>query len=318
MENPQFTWGTSNRYNSFSGYFVNHYGERIQKLSVDLGLTCPNRDGSKSTGGCIYCNNDAFNPSYCLATKSVTQQITEGIEFHIKRYRRATKYLAYFQTYSNTYASLETLKEKFNEALAFPGVVGLVIATRPDCVDEEKLQYLAEINTSHPLFIEYGVESCYNKSLDFINRQHSYEESMEAIKKTADCGIKTGVHLIFGLPTETREEMLLEAEMISTLPVFSIKLHQLQIIKNTRLAEDYQKNPAAYNLFELPEYIDFVIDFAERLNPTIIIERFTAEVPPRYLIGPDWGLVRTDQIINQIHKRFEERNTWQGRLYNAK
>jgi radical SAM protein (TIGR01212 family) len=266
-------------------------------------------------GGCTYCNNDAFNPSYCQPEKPVKQQIEEGIRFHKVRYRRAKKYLAYFQAYSNTYADLDYLKRIYSEALDVPGVVGLVIGTRPDCVDDEKLDYFAALAEKVYLIIEYGIESCYNKTLERINRQHSFEQSLEAIQKTAKRGIKTGAHLIFGLPGETRNEMLQEAEIISDLPLDNVKFHQLQIIKGTRMAIDYANNSEAFKLFSWEEYREFMIDFLERLNPEFVVERITGEAPPRFLAGPRWGLKRTDQILNLFEQRLEERNTWQGRLY---
>ncbi|OFX27283.1 MAG: TIGR01212 family radical SAM protein, partial [Bacteroidetes bacterium GWA2_31_9b] len=191
-----YLWGHNRRFNSYSEYFRQNFGERVQKVTIDAGFTCPNRDGSKGTGGCTYCNNDAFNPSYCKPEKSIKQQIEEGMEFHINRYRRAKNYLAYFQAYSNTYAPLEHLKKIYSEALAIPGVVGLVIGTRPDCIDDEKLEYFKELSKSHYIIIEYGVESCYNKTLERINRGHTFEQSVEAIVKTHQLGIKTGAHFI--------------------------------------------------------------------------------------------------------------------------
>ena len=285
---------------------------------MDAGFTCPNRDGTLGRGGCTYCNNDAFKPSYCQPEKPVRQQIKEGITFHKVRYRRAEKYLAYFQAYSNTYADLDYLKRIYSEALDVPGVVGLVIGTRPDCVDDDKLDYFADLAEKVYLIIEYGIESCYDKTLERINRKHSYEQSAQAIQKTAQRGIRTGAHLIFGLPGETRDEMLQEVEIISGLPLNNVKFHQLQIIKGTRMAIDYDNNPEAFKLFSWEEYREFMIDFMERLNPEFVVERITGEAPPRYLAGPRWGLKRTDQILNLFEQRLEERNTWQGRLYNDK
>ena len=310
-----FPWGHQRRFNSYSEYFKKQFGERVQKVSVDAGFTCPNRDGSLAYGGCTYCNNDAFNPSYCDPKKSITQQLNEGIEFHLKRYRRAKKYLAYFQTYSNTYAPLEKLKEMYSEALKHPGIIGLVIGTRPDCIDDEKLDWFSELAQKYYIIIEYGIESCYNKTLDKINRQHTFEQSVEAIEKTASKGIKTGAHIIFGLPGESREEMLNEAEILSKLPISNIKFHQLQIIKNTAMSREYEKNPDGFNLFTKDDYINFIIKFIERLNPEFIIERFTGEVPPRFLAGPNWGLIRNDQINRLIENRLNELNTWQGKMY---
>ncbi len=316
MTTSGYPWGHKRRFNTYADYFKSIFGERVQKVSIDAGFTCPNRDGTLGRGGCTYCNNDAFNPSYCQPEKSVSQQIMEGITFHKVRYRRAEKYLAYFQAYSNTYADLDILKKIYNEAMAVPGIIGLVIGTRPDCVDEKKLDYFAELSKKNYLIIEYGIESCYNKTLEKINRKHSFEQSIEAIQETAKRGIKTGAHLIFGLPGETREEMLQEAGIISGLPLDNVKFHQLQIIKGTRMAEQYVSNPDDFQLFSWEEYREFMIDFLERLNPRFVVERITGEAPPRFLAGPRWGLKRTDQILNLFEQRLEERNTWQGRLYN--
>ena len=310
-----FQWGHERRFNAYSNYFGGLYGNRVQKLSIDAGFTCPNRDGSKGIGGCTYCNNDAFNPSYCEPAKSVTQQIEEGISFHIRRYRRADKYLAYFQAFSNTYAPLETLKKLYEEALAYPGIIGLVIGTRPDCVDEEKLQYFKVLSGGYYLALEYGIESCYNRTLKRINRGHTFEEAEKVVRDTAALGINTGAHFILGLPGESREEMLAEADIISGLPLSTVKFHQLQIIRGTMMDQEYRENPEAFQLFTWDEYLDFFIKFLERLNPSIVVERFTGEAPPRFLTGPGWGKKRTYQIVNLIEKRLEELDTWQGRLY---
>jgi len=308
-----YSWNHQRRFNAFTNFCQQKFGERIQKLSVNAGFTCPNRDGSSGTGGCVYCNNDAFNPSYCSPDKSISQQIIEGIEFHTVRYRRAGKYLAYFQAYSNTHAPLELLKSKYEEALQHPDVIGLVIGTRPDCVDDEKLDYLQELSHKCFISVEYGVESCYNKTLERINRGHTFERSVKAIEETAKRNIHTGIHMIFGLPGESRDEMLNEAGIISKLPVSTIKFHQLQIIRGTALQAMFSSNPEQFHVFKLDEYIDFIIDFCERLNPAIMIERFTAEVPPAFHVMGGFGLLRTDQILQKIEKRMEERDTWQGR-----
>ena len=311
----QYPWGHDRRFNAYSNYFRKLFGGRVQKLSIDAGFTCPNRDGLKGTGGCTYCNNDAFNPSYCSPGKSITLQIEEGISFHQKRYRRAGSYLAYFQAYSNTYSSLETLKKLYSEALGYPGVIGIIIGTRPDCIDNEKLQYLKELSETCYLAVEYGIESCYDRTLNRINRGHSFREAEEAIRATSGLGIKTGGHFIFGLPGETREEMLAEADIISGLPLDTVKFHQLQIIKGTRMEKEYQDNPAEFSLFTWEDYLDFFVKFLERLNPGIVVERFTGEAPPRFLNISLWGKKRTDQIVGLIEKRLEELDTWQGRLY---
>ncbi len=315
MSDTLFSWGHNRRYNSYSEYFRREFGTRVQKVTIDAGFTCPNRDGTKGIGGCTYCNNDAFNPSYCQPNKSITQQITEGIEFHQVRYRRSKNYLAYFQAYSNTYSSLQQLKMLYNEALAFPGVIGLVIGTRPDCIDDAKLQYFSELAKSHYVIIEYGIESCYNRTLQSINRGHTFEESELAIRKTAEYGIHTGAHLIFGLQGETEAEMLAEAAIVSKLPLDTIKFHQLQIIKGTAMAQEYAENPARFQLFTMEKYIDFIVRFTERLNPKFVIERFTGEAPPRFQAGPTWGSLRSDQVQILIEKELENRDTWQGKLF---
>src|SRR5664280_3491724 len=313
-----FPWGHERRFNAYSNYFRNLYGARVQKVSIDAGFTCPNRDGSRGVGGCTYCNNKAFNPSYCVPEKSVSQQIAEGIDFHKWRYNEAVSYLAYFQAYSNTYASLEILKKIYEEALNYPGVIGLIIGTRPDCIDEEKLEYLKELSDRYYIAIEYGIESCYNKTLKRINRGHTFEDAVSAIESTSALGVNTGAHFIFGLPGETREEMLAQVDFISDLPIKTVKFHQLQIMKGTPREIEFRNNPGDFELFEWEEYLYFFISFLERLNPAIVVERFTGEAPPRYLSGEGWGKKRTDQIVNLVEKRLEELNTWQGRLYKDK
>jgi len=312
-----FPWGNRRRFNAYSDYFKRVFGERVQKVTIDAGFTCPNRDGTAGKGGCTYCNNDAFNPSYCNPGKSVTQQIDEGVEFHRNRYRKANRYLAYFQAYSNTYAPLDRLKSIYNEALQYPEIIGLVIGTRPDCIDDEKLDYFATLSKDYYIILEYGIESFYNRTLEHINRGHSVEDSITAIEKTARKGIKTGAHLIFGLPGETREDMLREADLISRLSLDTVKFHQLQILKDTAMAGEYRDHPERFTLFELDDYIDFIIAFIERLNPDFVIERFSGEVPPWFLAGPGWGLIRTYEVRNNLEQRMVNRDTWQGKYYKT-
>lgn len=305
---------TKDRYNSYPKYFRKLFGQRVQKLSINAGFTCPNRDGTVGVGGCSYCNALAFNPSYCNPKKSVTYQMNEGKIFHKTRYRRASKYLAYFQTFSNTYDTLERLKELFDEALSFPDTVGLVIGTRPDCIDDKKLDYLEELSKNYFIKIEYGIESIYDKTLKSINRGHNYNLTKDAIIKTANRGIKVGGHLIFGLPGETKEMIINSADEVSKLPLESIKFHQLQIMKNTKMEDEYNQNPNKFYFYELDEYIDLVIDFVERLSPNISIERIASEVPPRFLLLPPKWDIRYDQVLNLFEQRLEERNSWQGKL----
>ena len=313
MTDTNFPWNHQRRYNAYSEYFKRTIGQRVQKLTVDAGFTCPNRDGSKGRSGCTYCNNNAFNPSYCQPDKSIEWQVKEGIEFHLKRYRRADQFLVYFQPYSNTYAPLEKLKELYESALTQPGVVGLVIGTRPDCVDDEKLEYLSHLAKKHFIAIEYGVESIYNSTLGRINRQHTFEESEKAILQTATLGLHVGAHFIFGLPGESRQMMRDSINTINKLPLTSIKFHQLQIVTGTTMARDYRLHSADYDLFSYDEYIPFIVDITERLNPQFIIERFAGEVPPRFLAGPGWGNIRNDQINVAIEKELEKRDSWQGK-----
>jgi radical SAM protein (TIGR01212 family) len=310
----KYSWGDSRRFNSYAGYFSRTFGGRVQKVSVDAGFTCPNRDGFLGRGGCTYCDNDSFNPSYCVPRKPVSEQIAEGIEFHARRYRRADKFLAYFQAYSNTYAPLERLKKVYSEALSYPGVIGLVIGTRPDCVDSSKLDYLAELSQKYHIVLEYGVESCYDKTLQRINRKHDFECSRKAIEETAVRGITTGAHLMFGLPGETVQEMLDEADIISGLPVNSVKFHQLQLLKNTKITQEYMSNPSDFHIFDVPEYIDFITKIIERLRPDIVVERIAGEVPPRFLAAPAWCSLRNDQLLALFEKNLESKNTWQGKL----
>jgi len=311
----QYPWQHNRRFNAYAQYFKQQFGERVQKVTIDAGFTCPNRDGSLGRGGCTYCNNDAFNPSYCNSDKPIKQQIEEGIEFHANRYRKANKFLAYFQAYSNTYKPLKELKKIYEQALEIDGIIGLVIGTRPDCIDDEKLEYFKELSKKYYIIIEYGIESCYDKTLKKINRGHTFKQSVEAIEKTASYGLKTGAHLIIGLPDETKEMILKEAEILSKLPLNNIKFHQLQIIKDTQMAMDFRKAPEQFSFFLLDEYVDFIVDFLEKLNPNFVVERFAGEVPPRFIVGKSWGLIRNDQILQKVEKRLEERNTRQGKMW---
>ena len=306
------------RYNSQADFFKEKYGVRLQKLVVDAGFTCPNRDGSIARGGCTYCDNNAFHPNYSTPDKSIAQQLAEGIGFHRERYRRAGGYLAYFQPYSNTYAPLERLRKLYEEALAYPEVRGIVIGTRPDCVDEEKLDYLADLARDHIVIVEYGIESCYDATLEHINRGHTYADAVRAVQMTAARGIDCGAHFIFGLPGETRGMMLAAADKINTLGIGSVKFHQLQIIKGTKMEEEFSQHPERFVTFALEEYIDFFVDFLERLRPDLVIERFAGEVPPRFVNSTPWGLVRNVELNRMLEKRLEQRETFQGRLYTPK
>jgi uncharacterized protein len=306
------------RYNSYTDYIRDHFGSRVQKVVVNAGFTCPNRDGTFGTGGCTFCENSAFNPSYCIPEESISDQIRKGIEFHAARYRRAKRFLIYFQPFSNTYAPLSVLKKKYEEALTFPGVAGLVIGTRPDCVDDEKLGYLSDLAKSHFIQVEYGVETTDENTLIRINRGHTFFLSKEIITRTQNLGIHTGAHFIFGLPGETPFEIMKMAEIISALPIDSVKFHQLQIVKGTEMEKQFMVDPSRFHLFGLHEYIEFIVSFVEKLNPSISIERFTGEVPPRFIEGHNWGFLRNNEILKLIDAEFERRDTWQGKLYKQR
>ncbi|MFC2111837.1 TIGR01212 family radical SAM protein [Bacteroidota bacterium] len=314
VEGIKYPWGHKRRFNAYSEYFKKEFGGRIQKLSIDAGFTCPNRDGSKGKGGCSFCNNNAFSPSYCHPMKSISQQIDEGIEFHKKRYPRTIGYLAYFQSYSNTYESLKILKSRYEEALERPELVGLVIGTRPDTVNEEILDYIASLAKKKFLIIEYGLESCYNSTLKRVNRGHSFEDSLRAIEMTASRSIRQGAHFIIGLPGESESEILDQAGIISDLPIQNVKFHQLQIVKNTSMAQEYQSDPEFFRLFAIEEYLELMIQFIEKLNPDFVIERIAGEVNPGYLVGESWGL-RYDQVLEKFEQMLEIRDSWQGKDY---
>lgn len=305
------------RYHAFVDWLRARYGGRLQKIVIDAGFTCPNRDGSLSTGGCTYCDNAAFHPAYSTPQKSIAQQIDEGIEFHRGRYRGTSRYLAYFQPYSNTYAPLEKMQKLYGEALAHPAVEGIVVGTRPDCVDDAKLDYLAELARKHIVLLEFGIESCYDKTLARINRGHTFAQAEAAVRAASERGLTVGAHFILGLPGESREEMLAAADKINALPLTSVKFHQLQLIKGTRMAAEYAAHPEAFVTFALDEYLDFFIDLLERLRPDLCIERFAGEVPPRFVERTPWGLIRNAELLRLLEARLEERDTRQGRYYQG-
>ena len=301
------------RYNELSVWFSKIFPFKVQKISLNAGFTCPNRDGSVGYGGCTYCNNQTFNPAYCRTEKSVTEQLEEGKQFFARKYP-GMKYLAYFQAYTNTYGELQELKRKYEEALQVPDVVGIVIGTRPDCMPDELLDYLEELNRRTFLIVEYGVESTDNGTLKRINRGHTFEVAEEAIRRTAERGIRVGAHIILGLPGETREMLIRQAGILSTLPLTTLKLHQLQLIKGTRMAAEYAENPTDFHLYTADEYIDLAIDYVEHLRPDIVLERFVSQSPKELLIAPDWGL-KNHEFTDKVKKRMRERDSFQGKKY---
>lgn len=262
---------------------------KVQKIAIHAGFTCPNRDGTVGTGGCTYCNNQTFNPEYCTTDKSVTAQLEEGKQFFARKYP-TMKYLAYFQAYTNTYGELQTLKAKYEEALRVPDVVGLVIGTRPDCMPDDLLDYLTELNRRTFLIVEYGVESANDETLKRINRGHTFQCACEAISKTVERGIRVGVHLILGLPGEDHEELMRQARIIAQLPITTLKLHQLQLIRGTKMAREYEEHPECFHLYTADEYIELVLDYIRFLPENLVLERFVSQSPKSLLLAPDWGL----------------------------
>ncbi|MDR3706121.1 MAG: TIGR01212 family radical SAM protein [Paludibacteraceae bacterium] len=301
------------RYNDYTSVLKAIFPERIQKILVNAGFTCPNRDGSKGTGGCTYCNNQSFSPEYCQPHKSIAQQVEEGIAFFSHKYP-SQQYLVYFQAYTNTYDDISKLKNLYQEALSIKGVEGLVIGTRPDCVSDELLDYLGELAQRKYIMVEYGLESTYDNTLEFINRGHSVAEAETALRATAERGISTGAHLILGLPHETHDMLLASADILNSLPINALKLHQLQLIKGTIMAEQYTEHPEWFRFFEVDDYIELLVDFIERLRPDIAIERFVSQSPKELLIMPHWGL-KNFEFTAKVEKRLRERDTWQGKIH---
>ena len=304
------------RYREFGDFLRERFPFKAQKIAINAGFTCPNRDGSKGRGGCTYCNNQTFNPGYCQTDKSVADQLAEGVRFFSRKYPEM-RYLAYFQAYTSTYGEQERLERLYEEALGYPGVVGLVIGTRPDCVPDRLLDYLARLSERVLVLVEYGVESTLDRTLRRINRGHDFAEAEEAIRRTAARGIAVGAHLILGLPGESRDEILGHADRLSELPLTTLKLHQLQLIRHTRMALEFERQPEDFHLFTVDEYIDLAIDFIERLDPAIALERFVSQSPKELLIAPDWGL-KNYEFTARVNRRLAERDSWQGKCRTSR
>ena len=304
------------RYNDYSSYIKSSFGERAQKISLDTGFTCPNRDGTKGVGGCTYCNNHSFNPDYCKPEKSITEQLDQGIDFFTSR-NKTSKYLAYFQAYTNTYADIKLVKALYLEAVNHPKVVGLVIGTRPDCISPELIDFLSELAKSHYISLEFGIESTLNRTLAKVNRCHTFEETKQAYDLAKDKGLHLGAHLIIGLPGESREEVLQHATEVSKLPIHSLKLHHLQIVKHTIMAKQFKENPEQFDLFSVEEYLEFITEFIARLRPDIIIERFISQSPAHLLVAPKWGGLKNFEIVDRIDKRLIEKDLWQGSKFKV-
>ena len=301
-------------YNDFGHWIRQQFPYRVQKLSVDAGFSCPNRDGRLSTGGCIYCNNKTFNPSYCNRQKSIREQLTEGKTFFARKYP-TMKYLAYFQAYTNTYDSLDSLKRKYEEALAVEDVVGLVIGTRPDCMPDSLLDYLEALNRQVFVLVEYGIESTNDDTLRRINRGHDFACTRKAIEKTAERNILTGGHIIMGLPGERKEDILRQAPVISSLPLNILKIHQMQIIKDTPLSEEYMKNPDICQLYDVDGFIQLIGDYIPYLRNDLVLERFVSQSPKELLMAPQWGL-KNHEFTDRLNNYLKAHNIYQGKLYH--
>ena len=320
------------QWNDYSSYIRRTFGERVQKISVNAGFTCPNRDGKISKDGCIYCTNNSFSPFYCNSDDSIAVQLQKGIVFFSPKYS-AQKYLAYFQSYTNTYvpnsplshpersrrvegsASINILRKKFDEALSVDGVIGLVVSTRPDCIDDEILKLIADYAASNYVEIEYGLESTKNSTLEFINRGHTYEQAVEAVELTHKYGIMCGLHLIIGLPYETEDDFYAHAEKISHLPISTLKLHQMQVLRGTRLEKLYAENPNMLADLSLENYVRIVANFMDILNPEIIVERLTSESPRDMLQYPDWGGRKNFEVVHIVDAYMKRNGMYQGRNY---
>lgn len=298
-------------WNDYSSYIKNIFGVRVQKISVDAGFTCPNRDGQIGTGACIYCTNESFSPFYCSPELSVKEQLEKGIAFFSPKYN-TQKYLAYFQSYTNTYGEIEHLKKLYTDALAVEGVVGLVIATRPDCINEEILAMLKEITSGKYLSIEYGAESTNNKTLELINRGHTWQQTVDAVLVTKKYEINCGLHFIIGLPGESKDDFFRHADLISQLPIKTLKIHQMQVLKRTRLEKLYEQNPELFYNLELENYIKLISQFISRLNPEIVLERFTSESPKEMIIYPDWKGKKNFEISHMVAAEMRKQKLTQG------
>ena len=293
--------------------YKEHYGKALQRLVIDGGFSCPNRDGLVGTGGCTFCDNAAFHPSYTKA-KSIGEQIEEGIRFHAAKNNKDTRYLAYFQAFSGTYAEIETLKRLYSEALSHPMVDGLVIGTRPDCVDEQKLDYIASLQSEgHIIELEFGIESVYDKTLDRVKRGHNFATAQKAVAEAASRGLTVGAHMILGLPGESRDMLVQTADAINSLPISLVKFHQLQILKGTQIEKEFRSRPEDFLRLGADEYVELLADIIERLRPDIAIARIASSVPPRFTDSP-WGLLKPEALMRRLEIKLEERQSYQGKL----
>lgn len=304
-------YSVSMPYNDYGTWLRQRFPYKVQKISVDAGFTCPNRDGRLGTGGCIYCNNDSFNPSYCQREKSVKQQLVEGKEFFRRKYPEM-RYMAYFQAFTNTYSTLDHLKSLYEEALDVEDVVGLVIGTRPDCIDDTLLDYLTQLARQTMVTLEYGIETANDDTLRLIRRGHDFQCVRDAVERTKGRGIVIGGHVILGLPGEDAEESVRQATIMSELGLDVLKIHQMQIIRGTRLAQMYAENP--FHLYSPEEYSELIVRYLEHLSEDMVVERFASQSPKNMLIAPKWGL-KNYELTNLIVNKMKREGRRQGSLF---
>ncbi len=307
------TQAGAKRYNDFGTWLRSHFPFKVQKIAVDAGFTCPNRDGTLSSGGCTFCDNTTFNPKYCSPRKSITEQLEEGKDFFARKYPEM-KFLAYFQAYSNTYGTPETLMHRYEEALSVDGVEGIVIGTRPDCAGDDVLDCLEQLSRRTFVIVEYGIESTNDATLRRINRGHDFSCARRAIEATAMRGITVGAHVILGLPGENADDSLRQAAEVSSLPINILKIHQLQVIKGTRLAREYTAAP--FPLYTPEEYVRLLTAYIQRLRHDIILDRFTAQAPANMILAPHWGL-KNHEFADMLDKHMRLTGAYQGQLYNG-
>jgi len=307
-----YTWGDNRRFYSYNRYLERTFGTRLQKIPIDAGFTCPNRDGTCGTGGCTYCLNAAFNPAYCQSSKSISMQINNGIAFFANQRSQSDRYLAYFQAFSNTHGDISTLKAKYSESLTNPTIGGIVIATRPDCIDTQKLDLLAALQQKTYVALEIGIETLHDATLRHINRGHDAKCTLDAINRIAQYHIPVCGHLIFGLPGENPDTWIDDLKTINHLALNSLKFHQLQIIKGTRMAMDFEENPDNFYPFTFDSYIKFISDYLAKLNPEIAIERLAGEVPPRFIQLQNWNGRRYYELVVSVESALEQTGKWQG------
>ena len=297
------------RYNDYGSWLRRRFPFRVQKLMVDAGFSCPNRDGTKGTGGCVFCDNKAFSPAYCTPAKSIRQQLADGKAFFAGKYPDM-KYLAYFQAYTNTYSHLESLRRKYEEALEVDGVVGIVVGTRPDCVSTEVLDYLQQLSRQVFVLVEYGVESTNDLTLSAIHRGHDFACSQRAIGLTASRAIPVGAHVILGLPGEDAAESLRQASVISSLPLHVLKIHHLQVLRGTPLARMYESSP--FPLYSVDAYVALLAQYVARLRGDLLLERFANVSPPDMVVAPRWG-IKGSELTRRLDDYMAAHDLWQGR-----